>query len=804
MVIMTEQDKASVQDSAQDIATTVDQATDEEKRLELESKEQSLKEQQSQLLAAQQKLQEEQAKLQAEQAKLQAEKEQQRLVEETFVSQQQQLFDDWQQKFAAWHQQQQDQLASAKQSGLDQVQADETAARQASVERLQQYQRELEEQRSSLLAKFSTQLQGMLANQEKQLDAALQERLHTVEQREQEAAQRERALGEKEAALNAQHQQVMVLQQTVKQREEQLPQLAQELSASQLQVMQGKVNELQQFVAQQQQDNAYLNSVIATYQRLEQKLGGQEPEMVLQELKDRELRIAQLRQELTERPPRELEQRYDELAAREKQLDYSNRELKAKLAQMSATCAIQAADTYEKENLRQQLEQTQQLLDLSSAHNNKLQGELKRLTAQYKDPSSREERISNLQKAYITAEPRFISPEWGNDANDELKWLCYIDQRCRESGFIFPTRLLHAFHTSLKCADWSPLTVLAGVSGTGKSKLPQLYSVFGGINFMLLSVQPNWDSQEAMLGFFNSIDNVFDAQPVLRFLAQSQKQADANYPYGMKKAVNIVLLDEMNLAHVELYFAEFLSKLELRHGLADNDLPHIDVKIGADIAPYQLTLGRNVLWVGTMNEDETTKALSDKVIDRSCILHFPRPKTLNRMSGTNSIPRQPDEWLPVDVWNKWLQHESAFSSEEIAPFKQFIEDINAALAKAGRALGHRVWQSIEAYMANYPAVIALRNRHATPAELNHAMRIAFEDQLVLKVMPKLRGIETRGVAMQECLEVIGSKLAEEKYNILDDFNAACELGYGQFMWNSAAYLEKNGDDVGFDVTTLRN
>jgi GTP-binding protein Era len=64
--------------------------------------------------------------------------------------------------------------------------------------------------------------------------------------------------------------------------------------------------------------------------------------------------------------------------------------------------------------------------------------------------------------------------------------------------------LFYAFHTALKIADWSSVTVLAGVSGTGKSELPRLYSAFGGLNFINVPVQPNWDSQESMLGFSQS------------------------------------------------------------------------------------------------------------------------------------------------------------------------------------------------------------------------------------------------------------------------------------------------------------
>src|SRR5205085_12085399 len=138
--------------------------------------------------------------------------------------------------------------------------------------------------------------------------------------------------------------------------------------------------------------------------------------------------------------------------------------------------------------------------------------------------------------------------------------------------------------------------------------------------YLPLAVQPNWDSQESMLGFFNSIDNKFDTQPILRFLAQSQKKNEGDYP-GHEDVMNLVLLDEMNLAHIELYFAEFLSKLELRRGKKGSDVPSLLVKIGAGMEPYQLPLGRNVLWAGTMNQDETTKSLSDKVLDRSIIIH---------------------------------------------------------------------------------------------------------------------------------------------------------------------------------------
>jgi hypothetical protein len=142
--------------------------------------------------------------------------------------------------------------------------------------------------------------------------------------------------------------------------------------------------------------------------------------------------------------------------------------------------------------------------------------------------------------------------------------------------------------------------------------------------------------------------------------------------------------------------------------------------------------------------------------------------------------------------------ESQFTDEEVAPFKKFIEDMNNALGKVGRAIGHRVWQSVEYYMANYPDVRAAKANGDKNA-LDIAMHVAFEDQLVQKVMPKLRGIDTRGDSKTECLDKIRGQIIagvnEQGFNLVEDFDLACELGYGQFIWQSANYLKESQDDI---------
>ena len=188
-----------------------------------------------------------------------------------------------------------------------------------------------------------------------------------------------------------------------------------------------------------------------------------------------------------------------------------------------------------------------------------------------------------------------------------------------------------------------------------------------------------------------------------------------------------------------------------------------------------------------MNQDETTKSLSDKVLDRGIVINFPRPTILERRNQLKPLGDQAP-LLSRKLWESWWCRESIFTDDQILPYKRFVEEMNNSLSKVGRALGHRVWQSIEYYLANYPDVLEAQ-RTNDESQLAKSMRIAFEDQLVQKVMPKLRGIETRGRGKSDCLDKIESQLVDEDYSIVEDFNLACEFGYGQFIWNSANYLK---------------
>lgn len=380
-----------------------------------------------------------------------------------------------------------------------------------------------------------------------------------------------------------------------------------------------------------------------------------------------------------------------------------------------------------------------------------------------------------------------------NESIDENKWLNKIIESCSNSGYAFSKRLYYSFHTSLKTNDMSPLTVLTGVSGTGKSKLPQLYSKFGGIYFLSIPVKPDWDSPQSFFGYFNSIEKRFDATTLLKalvmFQANKSKSPTKEKITDLSDRVLIVLLDEMNLAHIEQYFSDLLSKLEERRG-EFNDVS-FEVDLGAGNDKYSIVLTNNVIWVGTMNEDETTKSLSDKVIDRGNVISFPRPKEFQRYNYKNNKVSTPDMITRI-AWEKWVNSKVELTDEETKKFMEIVIDINENLKFVNRALGHRVWQSIENYMMSHPIVNEYKSDN-NKREI--ALKYAFEEALVHKVMPKLRGISTDGSEREECLDKIENILKDNDLTILGDFQHAMESVTGTFIWDSAMYLDNEYDDL---------
>lgn len=621
------------------------------------------------------------------------------------------------------------------------------------------------EQARSLLDQECTTVRDGLRREQEVLDQRRVEQVASRVEQEQKAQQ----LREKESELRS--EQSMLIED-----KQQHPRQIEERVREAVAESQRRIADRDRRIAQLGEDISRLQQAVDASEDLRQRFGG-DPDQVRDKMRKLEADVGLLQKQLADRPSLETKEQLDTLLAEKEAWQEQRGRFAQEMGRLRAgetSWLLGVKQLEEQKSLREVAERHR---DAIWAQTEKLSDDVNRLRSLYEQPKEITARIGVITEPYLRRRESTKKPL------GEEEWLQSILAGCEASGLLFPKRLLYAFHTALKTAEWSPLAVLAGVSGTGKSLLPKAYARFGGLNYLPLSVQPNWDSPQSLFGFFNSVDNRFNATPLLQAMTQSQR--DKNDKDGLKDQLLLVLLDEMNLAPVELYFSDLLSKLEDRRGETTDVAVEID--LGAGLKKHPVALGRNILWAGTMNEDENTHTLSDKVLDRGNVIVFPRPRDLRRRESATLA--EPKLMLPREQWDSWSAKESTFTSEQIRPFKELLEVMNSSLEHVGRALGHRVFQSIEHYMANHPAVLCAQKNPDNNEVFEMAMRQAFEEQLVQKVMPKLRGIETSGKSSTKCLEEIRVQLASFQLNLDQDFNLACTSGHGGFVWRSAHYLE---------------
>lgn len=354
----------------------------------------------------------------------------------------------------------------------------------------------------------------------------------------------------------------------------------------------------------------------------------------------------------------------------------------------------------------------------------------------------------------------------------------------RNHGLYFNTRVISAFHTSLKINDISPMTVLAGISGTGKSQLPRRYAEAMGIHFLQVPVQPRWDSPQDLMGFYNYMERKYRATDLAKALVHFDTRTKdwETLAEPWKDRMLLVLLDEMNLARVEYYFSEFLSRLEMRPGrhVPDDDPARHDARIGIDLPAgsersraMSVYPDERVLFVGTMNEDESTQSLSDKVLDRANLLRFPKPSILFEGTTKPGARQSQSRFLPRDHWNGWIRRLDDSSTVNWTEVRKLVEETNEICHSVSRAFGHRMQQAISAYIANYPVDGTLD------------WRFALADQIEMRILPKLRGIdvELSGDALERLRRLVQADLKDEELaEAIQDTTHRARTGDGLFAW----------------------
>ena len=228
-------------------------------------------------------------------------------------------------------------------------------------------------------------------------------------------------------------------------------------------------------------------------------------------------------------------------------------------------------------------------------------------------------RLSLVDEKYVYYNP----PHYNRDM--DLAELCEDIRNfaCYHSGLFYELKTIRLMIAGLSCTK---LIVLQGISGTGKTSLPYTLGKYFLNDATIASVQPSWRDRSELFGYFNEFTKKFNETEVLKRIYESSYNDD----------VNIIVLDEMNIARIEYYFAEMLSVLEMPNPaewkieLVPSSWPD-DPKRLVD---GKLTIPQNVWYIGTANNDDSTFAVSDKVYDRALVINldskgmpFEAPKT---------------------------------------------------------------------------------------------------------------------------------------------------------------------------------
>lgn len=284
------------------------------------------------------------------------------------------------------------------------------------------------------------------------------------------------------------------------------------------------------------------------------------------------------------------------------------------------------------------------------------------------------------------------------DAFSEQEFIAQFLSCVEQKGFLYDKKDLYNFHVAAKS---SKLLILSGMSGIGKSALVRLYGEALGLSasqMAFLPVRPSWMDDGDILGYLDKNSMLYYPSDtgLAELLVEASKHPEKMY---------MVCFDEMNLARVEHYFAQFISVLEKKDSRKIQLYnPSLENRVhNSHLYPAQISIGDNVLFMGTVNMDESTYHFSDKVLDRANVitLHqrkFADMKSFCPVKDGLFVPISADAYRKFRAENKKVR----LSNEEL----ELLDALNEALqeSRVSGGIGYRVAFDIDRYVENIPSL----------------------------------------------------------------------------------------------------
>lgn len=393
-----------------------------------------------------------------------------------------------------------------------------------------------------------------------------------------------------------------------------------------------------------------------------------------------------------------LRDKVDDLGEKNQQLDIKNKE--------------QSKEINELLNIRD--EQRKQL----KANKEEIAKQVKEIEELRAAQAFLKKRVENLfaQNSYLRNRKSYTS-EVINYEN-EKQVFAVLKNNAKACGLNFNSDDLINFYTSVKS---SRLTIIEGISGTGKSKLVDLYGRTLGLDdnghMLIVPVSPGWTDDTDILGYLDNSSMQYKESSIglVSFLVEASKHPDKPF---------LVCFDEMNLAKVEYYFAQFISILENdvnnRILRIYNPKEEINVTNAAEY-PAEIRLGENIIFCGTINVDESTYRLSDKVLDRANLIKL-------QDCDFSVYDDEKPVFIVVDVTLVDKPKSQGLTDDELS----LLDELNEKLKNVNPrfCFAHRVVNQISRYLDAIPE-----------NDIDYTREKALDKLIVQKILPKVRGTE---------------------------------------------------------------